>query len=166
MKNIIPIAAFVGAGALLINYLKRKARAGENLQFELLDVAIDSERTKKARFLKIFYDVKLNLINNENASINVRNVNLNITANGKNIGQINQTINFVVPQQSRKTIAFEIPFFTLGIIGLVMDLVQNGLRVNVNVSGYIDTDLGRVNVDFNKTVGAGINGPSQKKNSF
>lgn len=166
MKNILPIAAILGGGFFLINYFKRKARAGENLQFELLDIKIDTQRTLQSGLVKIFYTVKLNLINNENASIKIQNVQLDIKANNKLIGRLSQTINFTVPRESSKIIAFETSFFTVGIIGLVIDLVQNGLRANVNVAGFIQTDLGRVNVDFNKDIGASIEGSHEKKNSI
>ena len=166
MKNFYPIAALIGAGALLVNYLKRKAAAGENLKFELIKVTIDSERTRQANFLKIFYDISINMINSENASVVVRNINLNVTANGKNLGNLQQTINFTVPAQTAKTIMLQASFRTLGALALVKDIVIDGINFNVNVNGFIDTDLGRVNVNFNKQVGGGVNGNFKKKNSI
>ena len=156
MKKILPIAAVLGVGAILLNYLKRKATAGENLKFELAKVTIDTEKTKQARFLRIFYDITLNLINQENASINVRNVFLNIVINGKNIGTIEKDLNFDVPANETKSVMFKASFLTLGALLLVRDLILKGLKGNINISGYIDTDLGRVNIDFNKEIGGNI----------
>ena len=166
MKKILPFLAY-GVGAIfLINFFKRKAAAGQNLKFELLKVSIDSERTRESLFFKVFYDVTLNMINSENASVVVRNVNLNVTANGKDLGNLEQTVNFSVPAQSTKKIIFKASFSTLGALGLVKDIVQNGLSVNVNVNGFIDTDLGRVNVDFNKNLGGSVTGNSKKKKFY
>jgi hypothetical protein len=44
-------------------------------------------------------------------------------------------------------------FLTLGALSLVRDIITKGLKFNVNITGFIDTDLGRVNVNFNKQVG-------------
>jgi LEA14-like dessication related protein len=164
MKKILPIAAIIGAGALLINFLKRKAAAGQNLKFELLKVSIDTVRTKQARLLKIFYDVTINMINVENASVVVNNINLNVTVNGKNLGNLEQTLNFSVPAQSTKAILLKASFNTLGALSLVKDIILNGINFTVNINGFIDTDLGRVNVNFDKQIGGTINGYSKKKN--
>jgi LEA14-like dessication related protein len=164
MKKIIPFVAIIGVGALLINFLKRKAAAGQNLKFELLKVSIDTVRTKQARLLKIFYDVTINMINVENASVVVNNINLNVTVNGKNLGNLEQTLNFSVPAQSTKAILLKASFNTLGALSLVKDIILNGINFTVNINGFIDTDLGRVNVNFDKQIGGTINGYSKKKN--
>ena len=163
MKNILPIAAVIGAGYFVINYFKRKRAAGQNLKFELLKVTIDTQRTLQTGFYKLFYDITLNIINSENAAVNIKNVNLNVFLNGKNIGTLEQTINFSVPRESTKQIMFKASFITLGLLSYIMDIIQNGFSMNFNVKGFIDTDLGRVNVDFSKNVGGNINGNSKKK---
>jgi hypothetical protein len=164
MKKIIPFLGVGVAALFLVNYFKRKATAGQNLKFELLKITIDSQRTRQSLFFKVFYDVTLNMINRENASVVVKNVSLDVTANGKNLGNLEQTLNFSVPAQSTKQIMFKASFSTLGALQLVKDIVLNGLSVNVNVNGFIDTDLGRVNVNFDKNVGGAVNGYSKKKN--
>jgi hypothetical protein len=166
MKNILPIAALLGGGLFFINYFKRKRAAGENLQFELAKITIDTERTKQSLYFKVFYDITLNVINPENAAVNVRNINLDVVANGKNLGNLSQTLNFNIPQQSTKQIMLKASFQTLGALQLVKDIILEGINANVNVNGYIDTDLGRVNVDFNKQFGGGVNGYYKKKNRF
>ena len=163
MKNILPIAALLGGGLFIINYFKRKAAAGENLRFELLKITIDSVKTKQSLYFKVFYDITLNVINPENAAVNVKNINLDVIANGKNLGNLSQTLNLSIPQQSNKQIMLKASFQTLGALQLVKDIILEGINVNVNVNGYIDTDLGRVDVDFNKQIGGGLNGYSKKK---
>jgi hypothetical protein len=171
MKNILPIAA-IGAGALLlINFFKRKAAAGQNLEVTPIKISIDLPKTRQASYFKIFYDVSLNLENREQASVNVRNLFLTVKTNGKNFGNIEENLNFVVPANGQKQISIKASFFTLGFLGLIRDIIRSGLNINVNVTGYIDTDLGRVNIDFNQNVGGAINGKrsvngNEKKNSF
>jgi hypothetical protein len=166
MKNILPIAALLGGGLFLVNYFKRKRAAGENLKFELAKITIDTPRTLQTGLLKIFYDITLNVINSENAAVNVKNLNIDVTVNGKNFGNLSQTLNFSIPQQSEKKIMLKASFFTLGALQLVKDIVLEGINFNINLNGFIDTDLGRVNIDFNKQFGGGVNGYYKKKNSF
>lgn len=164
MKNILPIAAVGAAGLLLINFLRRKKAAGENLEVLPVKITIDTPKTKKANYLRIFYDITLNLANREQASVNVRNIFLTVRTNDRNFGNIEEALNFSVPANSEKQITIKASFFTLGFLGLVKDLIQNGLNIKVNVSGYIDTDLGRVNINFEKNIGGSVSG--QKKNSI
>lgn len=171
MKNILPIAA-IGAGALLlINFFKRKAAAGQNLEITPIKISIDLPKTKRAAYFKIYYDITLNLANREQASVNVKNIFLTVKTNSRNFGNIEEALNFVVPADGEKQVSIKASFFTLGFLGLIKDLIQNGFNILVNVNGYIDTDLGRVNIDFSKNVGGEINGKravngAEKKNSF
>lgn len=171
MKNILPIAA-IGAGALLlINFFKRKAAAGQNLEITPIKISIDLPKTKQARYLKIFYDITLNLSNREQASVNVKNIFLTVKTNSRNLGNIEKALNFVVPAEGEKQISIKASFFTLGFLGLIKDLIQNGFDILLNINGYIDTDLGRININFNKNVGGAVNGKrsvngNEKKNSF
>lgn len=164
MKNILPIAAVGAAGLLLINFLRRKKAAGENLEVLPVKITIDTPKTRKANYLRIFYDITLNLANREQASVNVRNIFLTVKTNDRIFGNIEEALNFNVPANSEKQITIKASFFTLGFLGLVKDLIQNGLNIKVNVSGYIDTDLGRVNINFDKNIGGSVSG--QKKILF
>lgn len=164
MKNILPIAAVGAASLLLINFLRRKKAAGENLEVLPVKITIDTPKTRKSNYLRIFYDITLNLANREQASVNVRNIFLTVRTNDRNFGNIEEALNFNVPANSEKQITIKASFFTLGFLGLVKDLIQNGLNIKVNVSGYIDTDLGRVNINFDKNIGGSVSG--QKKNSI
>ena len=162
MKKYLPIYLVAAAG-YLIYFLRNKATAGANLKYEPLDIAIDIEKTKQSFFTKIFYNVKLKLINSENASINVNNVNLDVSVEGTNFGNINKTEDFIVPAQSYKIVVFQASFFSLSAIMLIKKIIKEGLNINVSVTGFINTDLGRVNVEFNKNIGEGVTG-NKKKN--
>lgn len=164
MKKILPFLAY-GVGALfLINYFKRKKTAGENLKFELLKVSIDTQRTLQTLFAKVFYDITINMLNRENASVVVKNLYLNVSINGINLGELEQDINFTVPAQSSKKIMLKASFLTLGAFSIVKKIITQGLNFTVNINGFIDTDLGRVNVNFDKKIGGAVNGYSKKKN--
>jgi hypothetical protein len=164
MKNILPIAAVIGAGALLINYLKGKKRAMENLQFEIFKITIDKQKTQRALYLKIYYDIIITVINDEVSPVKVKNTLLNIKVNNRDLGKIESTLNLLIPRESEKQITLQASFFTLGAIGLVKDIVRDGLQASVNIAGFINTDLGKVDINFNKQFGGEMNGQPKKKN--
>jgi hypothetical protein len=164
MKNILPIAAVLGAGAYLVFFLKNKARAGANLQYVPVDIAIN---LKKSSLLNIAYTVKIKLINSENASIVVKNINLNVDVEGNDFGNITKTEDFTVAAQSEKIISFDANFSTVGALRLIRQIIQEGLNLDVTVTGFIDTDLGRVTVNYKKKISrpsvTGICGPYSYK---
>jgi len=164
MKNILPIAAVIGAGALLINYLKGKKRAMENLQFEIFKITIDKQKTQRALYLKIFYDIVITVVNDESTPVKIKDTLLNIKVNGRDLGVVKSNLNLLIPRESEKQITLQASFFTLGAIGLVKDIVRDGLQANVNVAGFINTDLGKVDINFDKQFGGEINGKPKKKN--
>jgi hypothetical protein len=164
MKNILPIAAVIGAGALLINYLKGKKRAMENLQFEIFKITIDKQKTQRALYLKVFYDIIITVVNDELTPVKIKDTLLNIKVNGRDLGVIKSNLNLLIPRESEKQITLQASFFTLGAIGLVKDIVRDGFQASVNVAGFINTDLGKVDINFNKQFGGEINGQPKKKN--
>jgi hypothetical protein len=153
MKKYLYFGALGYGAFLLINYFKRKAAAGQNLEITPFKISIDLPKTRQAGYLKIFYDITLNLANKEQASVNVKRIYLTVKTNSINFGNIEKDLNFSVGEMQEKQITVKASFFTLGALGLIKDLIQNGFNILINVSGYIDTDLGRVNVNFNKNVG-------------
>jgi hypothetical protein len=156
MRNLLLLG---GAGAALIYFLRQKRAAGENLRVEPVDVAIDTARSAQSFYTRIYYRVKLKLINVERASVNVSGINLNVSVNNNPFGSIVSTAPFIVSANSEKIINLDASIASLGVINLVRDLISEGLNLNVNVSGYIDTDLGRIAVNFSKNVGSeGISG--------
>jgi len=154
MKKYLPLY-LLGAGAYLVYFLKNKARAGANLKYVPIDIAID---LKRSNLLNIVYTVKIKLINSENASIVVNNINLNVVVEGIDFGNLSKTEDFRVDAQSEKIISFDASFSSIGALGLIRKIIQQGLNLEVSVNGFIDTDLGRVNVDFKKKVGRGVTG--------
>jgi LEA14-like dessication related protein len=156
MKNILFLG---GAAAALLYFLRQKRAAGENLRVEPVDISIDSARSSSSFWTRIYYNVKLKLINTESASVNVSGINLNVLVNNTPFGSINNTTGFIVNAGSERIVNLEASFSSLGVIQAIRDLISDGLKFNVVVSGYVDTDLGRIAVNFSKNVGSeGISG--------
>jgi LEA14-like dessication related protein len=151
MKNILFLG---GAAAALLYFLRQKRAAGENLRVEPVDIAIDSARSSSSFWTRIYYNVKLKLINTESASVNVSGINLNVLVNNTPFGSINNTTGFIVNAGSERVVNLEASFSSLGVIQAIRDLISDGLKFNVVVTGYVDTDLGRIAVNFSKNVGA------------
>ena len=147
---MITLAIFAGAAGLLYYWLRRKASAAQNLIIEPNAVFINMKKTKAALYTQIYYSVILNLINNEPADINVRQVNLNVKLNGRNFGRIIKNTPFRVPRRSRIEEKFETSFSSLGLLSLIPSIISEGLDFTFDVEGYINTDLGRIDIAFTK----------------
>jgi len=147
MKNLLLLGAAAAAAFVL---LRRKKTAAENIQVDPIDIAIDSQRSASSFWTRIYYNIKLRLINNETASVNVSSVNLQIFANGKAIGSINNTTGFLVGAGTDKVINIDASLSSIGAIGLIRDLITEGISIDLLVSGVVNTDLGAVNVRFTK----------------
>jgi len=150
-NTLTTLAVIAGAAGLLIYWLRRKATAAENVIIELQDIAIDMPRTKQARYLTIYYNVKLKLINNEPADINVRQVNFNVKLNDKNFGRAVRNVPFRVPRRGETIQSFQVAFTSFGIFGILIDIITKGLNFDFDINGYINTDLGKVDMQFNKS---------------
>jgi hypothetical protein len=151
-KNMIYIIGAAAAAALGYFWLKRKKDAASNLEVIPKDVKIDWKRSKEAFYTKIFYSIKLDLINNETADVNVKNINLNVIGNGSLLGNVINSTGFVVPQVSTKEVIISGSINSSGIISIIMDIIRDGLNISVSVKGYVQTDLGRVMVDSTKNI--------------
>ena len=91
------------------------------------------------------------LTNDEAASVNVRNIELVISVNGKVLGYINNQDGFVVDARNSKTINLETSISSLGLIGFIRDLIKDGFKFPVNVKGFINTDLGKIDINYTQT---------------
>jgi LEA14-like dessication related protein len=149
MKNVLLAG---GAIAALVYFLKRKKTAAENIKVEPVDIAIDSQRSAASLFSRIYYRVKLRLINDELASVNVSAINLKIVVNGRELAQINNTTVFKVDSRSTQVINLDAVISTLGAVTIIKDLIMQGLNIDINVTGYLDTDLGRVTINFSRSL--------------
>lgn len=160
MKNKIPLILLLASGAGVFFWLRRKAAAGANLRYEPIDIAIDSNRSAASLFSRIYYNIKLRLINNERANVNIRAINLQVFLKVANrqerkLGDVINNNAFQVPAQGSQEIKLETSISTGNVLQILKDALIEGLQFNIKISGYIDTDLGRVNVNFTKDFGTG-----------
>jgi hypothetical protein len=155
MKNqILPVALLLGGGFYLFRWLRNKQDAGSNLRYEPVDIAIDTERSQAANFFQIYYKVKIRLINDGRASVVVRDIDLVARAGNSVISNITSSTQFSVPANSAKVIQLTAAVSTAGIVNTLLNIIEDGLNIPINITGTILTDLGTLNVSFTKVIGA------------
>jgi hypothetical protein len=147
MKNLLLLGAAAAAAFVL---LRRKKTAAENIIVDPVDIAIDTDRSASSFWTRIFYRIQLKLTNNELASVNVSSINLQIFANGKPLGTLNNTTGFSVSAGTNRVINLDASLSSISAIGLIRDLITDGLSIDLLVTGVVNTDLGAVNVRFTK----------------
>lgn len=152
-RNNTPIILLgLAAAAAAFVFFRNKKAAGENLRFEPVDIAIDSARSRQSLWTRLYYKVKLNLINSEGAPVNVRSIVLNATTNGRPFGTLQSTQNFSVPARGAQVVQLDTSISTLGAAATIINILRSQQPLTINVTGYVDTDLGRVTINFNKEV--------------
>lgn len=155
-KNILPVALLLGSGLYLFTWLRNKQQAGENLQYEPVDIAIDSARSGAALWTRIFYTVKLRLVNNGRAAVNVRDIDLMARVGNSPVGTITTNQAFSVLPNSTKVIQLTASISTSGVVNVLYNILEDGLQIELNIAGTILTDLGTVDVQFTKPVGTPV----------
>jgi hypothetical protein len=131
-----------------------------NLRYEPIDIAIDSQRSAASLFSRIYYNLKLRLINNESANVNIRAINLQAflkvaDRQPRKIGDIVNNTGFQVPAKGQKEIKLDTSISTGGVIQIIKDLLLEGINFQINVNGFVNTDLGRLDINFTKDFGSG-----------
>jgi hypothetical protein len=160
MKKQLPLILTLVTGAGLFFWLRRKKSAGRNLRYEPIDIAIDSQRSAASLFSRIYYNLKLRLINNESANVNIRAINLQAflkvaDRQPRKIGDIVNNAGFQVPAKGQREIKLDTSISSGGIIQIIRDLLIEGINFEINATGFVDTDLGRLNINFTKNFGTG-----------
>lgn len=155
-KDFLPVALLIGGGLFLFNWLRNKAEAGQNLQYEPVDIAIDSARSGASLWTRIFYTVKLRLVNNGRASVNVRDIDLMAKVGNTPLGTITSSTPFSVPANSTKVIQLTASISTTGVVNVLFNIIEDGINIEMDINGTILTDLGAVDVQFTKQVGTPI----------
>jgi hypothetical protein len=148
-SNILLLGA---GGVLLYMFLRRKAAAAQNLRFEPVDIIIDLPRTRQSLFTRLYYTLKINVINPEAANVNVRNVVLRVTSDGRTLGDLVSNKTFSIPARSNQVIGLDAAVSIFGALGTIINFIKKRQPIPVNVTGQITSDLGILNVDYNTTV--------------
>jgi len=139
-------------GVLLYMFLRRKATAAQNLRFEPVDIIIDLPRTRQSFFTRLYYTLKLNVINPEQANVNIRNVVLQVNSDGRPLGDLVSNKTFTIAARSNQVIALQAAVSVFGALGTIVKFVKERKPIPVNVTGQITSDLGILNVNYNTTV--------------
>lgn len=139
-------------GVLLYMYFKRKAAAAQNLRFEPVDIIIDLPRTRQSLFTRLYYTVKLNIINPERANVNVRNVVLKVNSDGRILGDLVSNKTFTVPSQGSQVIALDAAVSIFGALSTIINFIKNRQPIPVNVTGQITSDLGTLDINYNTNI--------------
>jgi len=160
MKKYFPIITLAAAAYGVIYWLRKKAAAGQNLRYEIADIAIDIPKILESNFARIYFNTKLRLINDESVSVNVKQVNLNANIGNKTLGKILSNTPFEVKAKSSQIVKIQTSFSSGQIVLYVIDLVKSGFAFDdpISVDGYIKTDLGTINVDYTKNPSGGVTG--------
>lgn len=140
LQALIPLA-LVGAG---VYFLRQKASSAQNLQIDVQDIAIDSEATKNSWFAKLFYQVKLQVTNPDQAAVTIKAVNLDVYVNGQKLGRLQKLDSITIPPRSQLNVAVTANIATLSVLTAVKDYFLGSGELIMKISGFVDTDLGRV----------------------
>lgn len=143
---------FGAGGVLLYMFLRRKKSAAQNLRFEPVDIIIDLPRTRQSFFTRLYYTLKINVINPEAANVNVRNVILKVNSDGRPLGDLVSNKNFSIPARSNQIIGLDAAISVFGALGTIINFVKKRQPIPVNVTGQITSDLGILDVNYNTTV--------------
>ena len=160
----LALLAAIAAGAGLL--FRNTARAGKNLRFEPNMVAIDAKRTKAALFSRVYFKVVLTAINSETTPITITAANLIASYQGRDIGNLEMVQGGTIPARGTRSIEFTASISSFGIVSQIQEIIQKGFKYPLQVRGFIQTNLGRVPVTFEKKIGSGgsINGLKKKQN--
>ena len=145
-KFILGLTALVGAA---IYFLKGKKEAIENLIIKPIVLAIN---TTKTNIQQAVFILKFKVTNPSAVKVKIEGINLDIFINGKKATNIKQfNIAEIMPNET-DIITIEFAIFSFQAVDIILNLLTGGGAININVKGPIVTDLGTVNVNYNKTI--------------
>jgi len=151
MNNGIKFVLAAAGAGLLWNFLNRKKAALENIGVSNIDVAIDLPKTQDAGYLKLFYKLKIRLINTANASVNIKSIDANFFLNGIEFANISQNINALIPAGASKEININASINSGNVIASIIDIISEK-KAEIEVKGTLMTDLGMIEFQQKKIV--------------
>jgi len=157
MKKLLPLGAIAAGIFILTRYLKGRKTAMENLRVVPVSIAIDSARSRDTFFSQLYYRVKLNLVNQEQQPVIVREIDLDVNYKGRQIGKIVRDADFIIPGRGQQVIEMDASISASDIITSIVDIarnIRNLSNIEFTVNGFVDTDLGRIPVNFKRKINA------------
>jgi LEA14-like dessication related protein len=152
MKNLLKIGAISAAALLLFRLVSGRKKAAQNLRIVPIDIAIDGPKSRNAAYSVLYFKVKFNLINDEQLPISVSGADLDIFFKGKAIGKIVKDQAFSVPGRQSTQVTFLAQISSVNIVSSILDILQNANGITLTIDGTIDTQLGRIPVQFTKKI--------------
>lgn len=151
MNNGIKLIFGAAAAGLIYTFLNKKKAALEDIKISNIDAYIDLEKTKQNFFLKLFYNLKIQLYNNADVSVKIKGIEAKFFINGIEFGSMNSTLKTDIAPKSSNKISLAASVSTGNIISSILDIISEG-KATIKVEGTLLTDLGLVEFKEEKIV--------------
>lgn len=145
-KFILGLTALAGAA---FYFLKGKKEAIENLLIKPTMLAINRQKTN---IQQVVFILRFQVTNPSAVKVNIRGINLDVFINGKKATNIKQLNVAEIMPNKTENIEIEFAIFSWQAVDIILNLLADGGTINVNIKGPIITDLGTVNVNYNKAI--------------
>lgn len=151
MKNkILLLTAAAGA---VYYFLMGKKRALENLDIKIIDVAINTAKSKKTFYAQLFYNLKLKITNSESLAARIQNIDIDVYINNKKASEINSDTPVIIPARTEgKIVTIEGVVNAGNLITLILEFFADRKPINIKAVGTVTTDLGTIVINYNKNV--------------
>lgn len=146
MNNKLILGLLAGAGAFYY-FLKGKKGAIEDLRIEPVDINID----KESNFRKLVFNLKLQINNPSKFIVKIKNIDLDLKVNNKTISNFNSDTILSLPANSNKIYNIKISVNNLTVITTILEVLADK-NIIAAVTGNITTDLGTVDINFEKEI--------------
>ena len=150
MKNLSSLFLLAITGGAAYYFLRGKKEAIENLDIKPIDIAIDTQKSRKLFFAKLFYNIKFKIKNPSGFAVKILEIDLEFLVNNKFIANIEKKSPIVIKPGEEKIITIESSLSTTNIIQQVLDMLTGDKTIDLAIQGFVKTDLGVVNVSYNK----------------
>lgn len=143
------LVLLVAAGAAAWTYYNSFKDFVRTLVVRLSRVTFDNSRTKGALWLKMFFDVVLNVANPTEFEGTVKAVKLSVTYNDRLLATIDKTENIVIRPRSDTSLTFNVGVNTFSIFSNLADAytaIQSGKPIVLKVSGVVVTNMGTATI--------------------
>jgi len=153
MNQLVKFGA-IGAGLFLaFRYLAARKKSAKNLRIVPVDIAIDKARSAAEGYSTLYYKVKVNMTNPEQAPVIVRGIDLDVIVKGKQVAKLIKDDPFTVPGRKTLRATLNGSIQIGGVVTTILDLIQNTNKpLAFTLDGFVDTDLGRIPVQFTKNL--------------
>lgn len=89
--------------------------------------------------------------NPESIRIEVQSIYFKIVYKGMTLATMQSTERFIVPAKDSKDVVILSSINSLNAVNVIKDVISDGLNISVTIEGWIDTDYGRINLNFDQS---------------